>query len=160
MTYLIIERKVISMIIVLLIFIIAVLVSSCCYTGSNIDSVGYINKNLGFEIQNAYVICDYDTHGGFHGDGDRYIRIKVEDNDFEKRIKDSFDWCSEKTSDIEIVLQDIEEMVKKEGGELPEFKNAYYYMKEDTELKGYPHYLLVIIYDRDAKELHYYELDI
>ena len=46
------------MVVVLLIFIITVLISSCCYTGSNIDSVGYINKNLGFEIQNAYYYYD------------------------------------------------------------------------------------------------------
>ena len=65
--------------------IMAVLVSAC-------QSYDDISMVLGADVNSAKVISKGDDHGGFHGDGERYIEFEFEDDTFENTIKEDNTW--------------------------------------------------------------------
>ncbi len=61
------------------VIVVTILVSAC-------QSYDDISMVLGADVNSVKVISKGDDHGGFHGDGERYIEF--EDDAFENTIKE------------------------------------------------------------------------
>ena len=69
---------------------------------------GYVSKYLGIDcsrgIANEYI----ETHGGFLGDGDTFIEIQFQNEDLEKRIRESEGWRElPLTENLKIIIYGI-----------------------------------------------------
>ncbi|WP_458407871.1 hypothetical protein [Anaerotignum sp.] len=51
-----------------------------------------ISLMLGADVSSGEVISKGDSHGGFHGDGERYLEFQFEDDIFEDTIKKDHTW--------------------------------------------------------------------
>lgn len=51
-----------------------------------------ISLMLGADVGSAKVVSGNDSHGGFHGDGERYMEFQFEDDTFEDTIKEDNTW--------------------------------------------------------------------
>lgn len=45
-----------------------------------------ISQDIEIELKSAKIIFDRDKHGGFHGDGERYTCLKIQDDDFKDAL--------------------------------------------------------------------------
>ncbi len=69
------------------VLIAAIMLCACGNLPSTQDMVG---KNLDLDLSMAEVIIESDTHGGFHGDGETVIQLRV--GDISEQIKGKPGW--------------------------------------------------------------------
>ena len=80
------------------IILLCFLLSGCIFKTS---SIKYLKKSLGVDISSCKIIEDENTHGGFLGDGTRFIKATCDEN----IIKQISKWRNLPPSDnIEIAL--------------------------------------------------------
>jgi len=136
---------------------------------------GHVSKYLGIDcsrgIANEYI----ETHGGFLGDGDTFIEIQFQNEDFEKRIRESEGWRElPLTENLKIIIYGISDEEKdwesRVASEIPEIRNGYYYFEDrhsesmdkydDSEIFDRSSYNYTIaVYDADKMILYYCEED-
>ena len=130
-----------------------------------------ISKTIGVDVSAGEVISESDSHGGFHGDGDRVIEIQFTDTSFSDHIKDNEEWNAMPLTENMTALvyglhtetSSIGPMIHKEDNApvVPEIENGYYYFKDrhyessdpkdDTNVLGRASYNFTIaIYDTDT----------
>jgi hypothetical protein len=142
-----------------------------------------ISQTLGIDLSNAKVLESMDSHGGFHGDGDTYVKMAFADDErefFVKELEKNTAWSKlPLTDNLNIVVygekngfESLGPYVVNDNGEatFPFVENGYYFfldrnseskdVKDDTNLLNRNSFNFTIaIYDIDNHTLHYYELD-
>jgi len=145
-----------------------------CTKKESIDNE--LSKNLNTKIISGDIIKNEDTHGGFHGEGERIIVIKYNDdsiNSMLSNIQDSGKW-SEIPLDENLNLLMYggrkgdtfyqNEFAKKAG--IPKIEHGYYYFinkqtnDQNTDILNSPSLNFAIaMFDSDSNTLYYFEKD-
>lgn len=130
---------------------------------------------LGLDISNGEEISNYDTHGGFHGDGTTCIAYRFDDDTILEGIRSNSEWnefplddtvqalvygVSDETSQIGPYLTDDE------GHQIvPEIQNGYYLLIDRqneavTDVLDRVSFNFTLgLYDADTNILYFCELD-
>jgi hypothetical protein len=149
--------------------IITILASAC-------QSYDDISVMLGADVSSAKEISSEDSHGGFHGDGERYLIFTFEDDSFENTIKKDNTWHKLPVTDdaVTALLYGLETPEMTYGPyinqDIPEVSNGYYFFYDrhsdsvnpfDTSdvLARSSFNFTAAIYDADTDTLYYIELD-
>ncbi len=143
----------------LLISILFLSVLTACGTKS-----GEAAKVLGLDVSKGEEISNYDTHGGFHGDGTTCIAYRFDDDTILEEIKSSSKWSEFPLNDT---VQTLIYMMNNSGEHpiIPEIRNGYYLLidrQNDAEtdiLHRYSFNFTLGLYDTDTNTLYFCELD-
>ena len=147
----------------------AILVSAC-------QSYDDISMVLGADVSSAKVISEGDNHGGFHGDGERYITFEFEDDAFENSLKKDNTWHSLPIKDdtVTALLYGLETPDMMYGPYLeynvPKVEKGYYFFYDRHSESNDPFdssevlersslNFTVAVYDAEVDKLYYVELD-
>ena len=147
----------------------AILVSAC-------QSYDDISMVLGADVNPAKVISKGDDHGGFHGDGERYIEFEFEDDTFEDTIKEDNTWhpLPIKDDTVTALLYGLETPEMTYGpyleNEMPRVEHGYYFFYDRHSVSNDPFdtsgvldraslNFTVAVYDSDTDILYYAEMD-
>ena len=132
---------------------------------------------LGVDYSHGKTVSEYDTHGGFHGDGISCITYHYTDDALEKEIQSSAEWKPlplSETADILLYGRETDgPYLTAEGTEtplVPPVENGYWYFydrhAESTDphddnqvLKRYSLNFTIAVYDADKDLLHVLEMD-
>lgn len=136
---------------------------------------GEAAKVLGLDVSMGKEISDYETHGGFHGDGITMIAYHFDDDTILKEIRNASEWkefplddtvqalvygLSDETTQIGPMLND------NEGHPIvPEIQNGYYLLidrqneAEGDILTRHSFNFTLGLYDTDTNMLYFCELD-
>ena len=168
---------VLSVLAVIVVFIPFFLTDDYAIAKRDLQSIADISSGTVEEL--------YDDHGGFLGDGERFIKISFKDESCIKSIKENNDWNAFPLTDDLIKalygkdysLGDTEisegPLIISEKIDIPEIKNGYYYFKDMYEGESlqpektaenifngaYSYNIVIVLYDTDNKILYYYRLD-
>ena len=134
-----------------------------------------VAKILGLDVSMGEEISNYDTHGGFHGDGTTCIAYHFDDDTILEEIRSSSQWSefplddtvqalvyglSDETTQIGPMLND------NEGHPIvPEIRNGYYLLIDRQNdaaadiLDRYSFNFTLGLYDTDTNTLYFCELD-
>lgn len=151
------------------VFVMAVLVTAC-------QSYDDISMMLGADVDSAKVISNGDSHGGFHGDGERYLEFEFEDNGFEDAIKEDNTWhvLPIKEDTITALLYGLKTPAMTFGPYLengiPKVEHGYYFFYDRHSESKDPFDVsevldraslnfTVAIYDAETDILYYAEMD-
>lgn len=140
-----------------------------------------ISVILGAEVDAAEVIAEVDTHGGFHGDGVRYIEFAFADEAFLQKIQADHTWHSLPAQEAEIAALlyggevdgiSYGAMITDADGAplLPIVENGYYLFYDRRAEAETPFEsegvlgrsslnLTIALYDTETNRLYYAELD-
>lgn len=147
----------------------AILVSAC-------HSYDDISMVLGADVSSAKVISEGDNHGGFHGDGERYITFEFEDDTFEDTIKEDNTWHALPVKDdtVTALLYGLETPEMTYGPylehEMPKVEKGYYFFYDRHSESSDPFdssevlnrsslNFTVAVYDTETDKLYYAEMD-
>lgn len=148
---------------------IIILTSAC-------QSYDDISVMLGADVSSAKVISSENSHGGFHGDGERYLVFEFENDSFEDTIKKDNTWHALPFTDhyVTALLYGLETPEMTYGPyisqDIPKVSNGYYFFydrhSESTDpfdatnvLKRGSFNFTAAVYDTDADTLYYIALD-
>lgn len=150
---------------------------------SLINSKKGIAQTIEIDLSSGIVLQNTDTHGGFQGDGDTYIKMTFPDDEGKilvEEIENNTEWDKlPLTHNLNIAVYGEESksvqvapLITNDNGEryFPWINNGYYFFldrhsesrneKDDTELFNRMSFNFTIaIYDTENHVLHYYELD-
>ena len=153
---------------ILLITFIIFLLSGCMFSIKK-----YISKNIELDLKKCNIVQEKDTHGGFLGDGDLFVKLDCSNlNNFNL----SSNWkklpVSSEINEIMNMKQcSIDDCLNVyEKYDIPNNINGYYYFLDrhssslnefdDSDLNNRGSYNFTIaLFDIDNKILYYYELD-
>ena len=149
-------------------------------------NAGWVEKAYHLQLDGATVDEAWDTHGGFHGDGNTYIvlslsesiedQITAQNNEYISETKTGGPWyrINEYPVAYASMAQEVKDYRNSEGGYpqiLPEItngyfcvinsfdnKNEYVFLTEDASLGSFWNWELAV-YDIDQMKLYYYESD-
>ena len=118
----------------------------------------YVSEVIDVNVLDGKVLVNYDDHGGFHGDGETFIKIKMPNDRCLDVMKTNPKWLPLPFS------SNISRVV------IPPIKNGYYYFfdrhmesknpKDDTELFNRCSYnFTLVIYDTDERMLYFIYYD-
>lgn len=165
---------------ILLLAAISILVLTACGTGKARQKA---EKGLDLDVSEGTEILDYDTHGGFHGDGISCVALRFDDGKTAEQIKESGKWRpfpldeTVKALVYGVTYKDGTEAysvgpyLQDEDGKalIPEIKNGYYLMIDRQEGKSGAAEAGLLerasmnfslgIYDTDSDTLYYCEYD-
>ena len=126
---------------------------------------------LGLDLTGCAIEADFDTHGGFHGDGERYIRVNCSAE--AERVGEAVKaWDPLPLTDVleRVMYDDADGYRLAERFDIPRVTNGYWFLIDrqatgearyrDSDLLGRGSFnFSVAIYDTDTCLLHYYEID-
>ena len=147
---------------------VLLMTSSCGLLNGLFHKTSYlevVEERLGLSLDEAKVLEEWDTHGGFHGDGEAFVKVSVSDG-FEGDLglveiaEGKFDdgWYA-----LPLMGTAYEYFYEwgglfehPETGErvIPEVENGYWKMTGSA-----PQNWEIVILDTDADTLYYYEYD-
>ncbi len=159
--------------------ITAIIISLLCLVGCgnpNTSTIKHIQKKINLDITNCNIETDKDEHGGFHGDGDYFVKAQCQD-DFDNEIKKTGLWKElPLTENLELIMYGgkkddvtyVYELANNAG--IPKIENGYYYfIDRHTESQNkysdldlfnrYSFNFTIALYDNDTNILYYYEFD-
>ena len=143
-----------------------------------------ISKILSVDCSDAEIVSQYDSHGGFHGDGTSFYALQCSDSSTLEAIQASDEWKPFPLSDslktaiwgLQDEEHDYAPMIIKDNDWdnplIPQVENGYYFFrdrhsfaadpKDDSAFldESRPSYNFTIaIYDTDTNMLYYSEFD-
>lgn len=166
------------------IFAAVVLIAACLTgcIGGNPSPNKRVSQALGIPCDAATVLSEYDSHGGFHGDGTCFYALKFDEASAAEQIAASGDWRPLPLTDNLAAL-----VWGKEIGDvtyqaavirdndwnhplIPSVEHGYYFFldrhSQSTDVKNDTHLLertslnfTVAVYDTDTDTLYYSEVD-
>ena len=144
-----------------LLLFLTLLMSVLTACGTKNDEVA---KVLGLDVSNGKEISNYDTHGGFHGDGTTCIAYRFDDDTILEEIVSSSEWTEFPLDDT---VQTLVSMMNNIGEHpiIPEIQNGYYLLidrQNDVQgdiLDRYSFNFTLGLYDTDTNTLYFCELD-
>lgn len=141
----------------------------------------YVSEVIDVNVLDGELLVNYDDHGGFLGDGEIFIKIKMPNNRCLDVMKTNPKWLPLPfSSNISRVVYGIESkefsassMIRYHDSDevlIPPIKNGYYYFfdrhtesknpKDDTELFNRCSYnFTLVIYDTDERMLYFIYYD-
>lgn len=165
---------------IILLTLILLLTMAGCSSEKTSNVLSEISKTIGVDVSVGEVVSESDSHGGFHGDGDRVIEIQFTDNSFSDQIKDNEEWNAMPLTEnltalvygLHTETNTIGPMIHKGDNApvVPEIEKGYYYFrdrhvqstkpKDDTNVLSRASYNFTIaIFDADTNMLYYLEKD-
>ena len=149
--------------------VITLLASAC-------QSYDDISVMLGADVSTAKTISSENSHGGFHGDGERYLIFAFDNDSFENTIKKDNTWHKLPVTDdsITALLYGLETPEMTFGPyinqDIPKISNGYYFFYDrhtdsvnpfdaSYALERNSFNFTAAIYDADTNTLYYIELD-
>lgn len=169
-----------KLLITTLITVSLIIVLTACTSKNN---VRYLSKVLGINMSGGKIVEYTDTHGGFHGDGDTYIKVEFDDKTsmaIVDELSNDLNWNGLPLSDnlyAAVYGKEYESLIISPlvtdadyKPIIPSINKGYYYfydrssesknVKDDTELfNRYSYNFTIAIYDVINHVLYYYELD-
>lgn len=152
---------------------------SACTSGgaSKGDTLDELSQTLSVDLSQGTVVEEEDSHEGFHGDGERWVTVSLEE-DISPALEEA-DWQElPLPQPLEAAVYGVTE---EEGGqiisegpyfqrEIPPISDGYYFFRDrhseavdptDPEelLERMSFNFTVALYDRDSQTLYYGELD-
>ena len=136
----------------------------------------WIYKKINTDISNCSIEVDSDNHGGFHGDGDYFVRAQCQD-DFEEIVKNNSLWKKlPLTENLELIMYGGKKDNTEYGYELaikkviPKIEDGYYLFVDrhsesidknsDKELfNRYSFNFTIALFDNNTNIFYYYEFD-
>lgn len=132
----------------------------------------YYSEIFHLPITTGKETVKFDTHGGFHGDGDSYIIFSYENDFLEEQIKQDVHWRELPLNEnlVELLRYVDESDFDYSRKMIPEVKHGYYYFynrienvknkynESDVFKKGAFNFT-VGVYDIDKNQLHIIEVD-
>lgn len=151
-------------------------IATACSSSNPIEK---ISETLGVDLSSATILQSMDSHGGFHGDGDTYVKISFDDDEgksFVKELETTTGWnelpLTDNLNTIVYGTEIVGPYATNDNGEtyFPFVSNGYYFfidrhsesknIKDDTNIiKRASFNFTIAIYDINNHVLHYYELD-
>ena len=139
------------------------------------DARNYISEQLEMDCRNAELLEAYNSHGGFHGDGESFYVLKFDDDSLLKMIENSRRWKPLPLTDALVILAygtHTENTVSGPFFEqiIPHVENGWYWFL-DRQATGEARYgdaevmcrfsynIALALYDEDKRTLYYAELD-
>lgn len=138
----------------------------------------YVKHEIGLNVSNCILIDDTDSHGGFHGDGERTIVFNCSNTTMLDQVGSWNNLPLSNNLDIMMYggIKDEEEYGYNLAinNNIPKITNGYYYFidrytryyKDDKDiysdnklLDRYSHNFTLAMYDLDTNYLYYYEYD-
>lgn len=165
---------------IILLTLILLLTMAGCSSEKTSNVLSEISKTTGVDVSVGEVLSESDSHGGFHGDGDRVIEIQFTDNSFSDQIKDNEEWnAMPLTENLTALVYGLHTETSTIGPMMhkgdnvpvvPEIEKGYYYFrdrhvqstnpKDDTNVLSRASYNFTIaIFDADTNMLYYLEKD-
>ncbi len=121
-----------------------------------------VSKALGVDVSNGTEISNYDTHGGFLGDGTTCIAYRFDDDAALEQIKSSADWHNPLDDTVRALIS----ILNGTGNEpiIPEINNGYYLLIDrqnaDGDILDRNSFNFTLgLYDTDANTLYFCKLD-
>ena len=116
---------------------------------------GRAEEHLNLSLEDATVLEEWDNHGGFHGDGETFVKLSCADG-FEENLGSDWQALPLEGAAYEYfynwggVLEDPEtdEML------IPEIENGYWFYRDTGPMNWE-----LAVYDCDENILYYYEFD-
>lgn len=135
----------------------------------------YIKNNIHIDISSCKIIEDENTHGGFHGDGEYFVKADCKKNN-DVILNQLSRWESfPLPENLERIVYGNEEKFGHIGGlaaarEIPKINNGLYYFADrhrgsEVETDGEDIFerasfnYTIAFYDKDLDMFYYYELD-
>lgn len=138
-----------------------------------------LSQTLGVDLSQGKLVETQDSHGGFHGDGERWVTLSFANNDLSQVLEEEEAWQKVPLPEsLEILLYG---KTKTEGTasiqegpyamwEIPRVSKGYYFFRDrhgeatatenlEQVLKRGSFNYTVALYDTENKTLYYYELD-
>lgn len=162
---------------ILMIGVFIIFVLSGCQRGSAQSDLPDVP---GIDMNSGTIVANSDSHGGFHGDGERFVAISFSDPSIAERLIEDQAWKPLPLSkNITALIYGITTEEGREGpyvtdedgkAEFPKIQNGYYYFidkqnqnaarYDDTDVLDRDSFNFIIaIYDIDTDRLYYAELD-
>lgn len=157
-----------------------VLLSGCgaIKNTKNSDVLDQVGRAVGIDVSEGVLLSKWDSHGGFHGDGNFLAVIAFSDDQIGEQIAGS-GWAALPPDEtVEILLYGQESDEKMEGpyftdeeGKplIPEIEKGYYWLKDRQAEPGMAtgadilhrgsFNFSVAVYDADGRILYYGEMD-
>lgn len=145
------------------------------------DPIDYISEQLGIDLPRGEVLENVETHGGFHGDGETYVVIQLEE-DISEILQAAQYWhplpMSENVSTIfygretDAVTYGAHLTDENYDPILPQIQNGYYYFYDrnsqatdpaddaDLFIPGRSFNYTTAVYDAEKRLLYYFKFDI
>ena len=112
-------------------------------------------EHLSLSLENTTVLEEWDTHGGFHGDGTTFVKLRCYDG-FEKNLNSDWKPLPLEGEAYEYFYEwgGVFEHPKTGERVIPETDNAYWYFKNTGPMNWE-----FALYDTDEDILYFYILD-
>lgn len=128
-------------------------ITTACSLSQLGNSKKDIEHTLGVDLSSATILQSLDSHGGFHGDGDTYVKMTFaadEGKTFEKELEKNVAWSKfPLTDNLNIVVYgkksvsgSVAPLVANDNGEayFPSVDNGYYFFldrhSDSTDVKN------------------------
>lgn len=160
------SKKILGLICILIILLIVFVIR-----GKRSNEVSYISGETGIDVTQGEVTNQYDTHGGFHGDGIKCVEISFDGKGLELSQLEEKWKLLPLSSNLQLVIYGAWKVFDTENNQdIPEITNGYYYFYDrfedssdplnDSELLERSSYNFTLaIYDADSQILYYCEVD-
>ena len=114
-----------------------------------------VETHLVLSLEDATVLEEWDNHGGFHGDGETFVKLSCADG-FEENLGSDWHALPLEGSAYEYFYNWGGVLEDPETGEdlIPEIENGYWYYRDTGSMNWE-----LAIYDCDENILYYYEFD-
>ena len=112
-------------------------------------------EHLNLTLDNATVLEEWDTHGGFHGDGETFVKLSCPDG-FEETFGSEWKALPLEGEAYQYFYEWGGVFEHPETGKkvIPEFKNGYWYFKSTGAMNwGFA------LFDCDENILYFYQFD-
>ena len=140
-------------------------------TGCARSELSRLSDTLGVDLTSGIVEASFDDHGGFHGDGTTFLKIRF--SAFPEEIRESKEWCQLPLTDhLKSFVEATSSLFSDNDGNcyLPVVEHGYYcYIdrhyestdpKDDSELMHrYSFNVTLAVFDSDTNTLYYIKLD-
>lgn len=112
-------------------------------------------EHLQLDLNNTTVLDEWDTHGGFHGDGEAFIKLSCPDG-FEESLGSEWKPLPLDGEAYQYFYEWGGVFEHPETNEkcIPEVKNGYWYFKSTGAMNW-----VFALYDREESILYFYEFD-
>ena len=159
---------------------VALLLTACKAESATFST---LSRQLGIQIPNGQILAEQDSHGGFHGDGETFIKIKFSEEEAESltsEMKSSPGWhMLPLTENLSTILYGYESdvfscspMACDDNGNLliPAISNGYWFFmdrhpestdpSDDSDIfSRYSYNFTLAVYDMDQRILYYFKMD-
>ena len=154
---------------------LTVLFAVCLTACGSQNSAKDVSTALSIDVSSGKEVQFRDNHGGFHGDGTKYVVLEFSEDKVLEQIQDNSAWIALPLDETAAALvygvtegtSQVGPFLKDENGDVlfPKIENGYYLLidrhsqTEENILERASFNFTLAIYDADTNKLHYCEFD-